>query len=441
MFSSLLGRLPVHFGGEARFLASRIARLTLTSMAAYVIADRLVPNPQPLLAPLTALLVVQHSIYETIKSSIGRVAAVTSGVLLAVLFGHTVGFSWWSLGLTILAALLIGFALRLTDDLLEVPISAMLIFVLGASNTAGAADRILETLIGAATGLAAATLVPAVRVAPAQDALESLGTRMGGLIDDLAEALWRGVRPEDAQHWRTKAERLFDDIAHTDHALEAAERSVQLNPRALRVVDAGAALRNGVETLERFAVSLRGLARAVTDVAHLDERNRILDEPSLREPLAETMEAIREAVVTYARLARSDLERDAVPSDIEEQLAEAIATAQEQRDLFVDRLLGRLATDLRWPLYGEILMHLDRLIDDVRVEHRAEAREMWRRRQGPAKYLPERPARAVTRAGGMLRNAARAAADSAERNAAAADVGATPNRPRETGHSHHPPER
>ncbi|WP_019634154.1 aromatic acid exporter family protein [Actinomadura atramentaria] len=437
----LLSRLPAGTASQLKFVGTRVARLTLTSIAAYVLADWLLKGPAPLLAPLTALLVVQYSIYETIKSSIGRVLAVTSGVLLAVLFGHTVGFSWWSLGLTIFAALVIGFALRLGDHLLEVPISAMLIYALGASNTAGATDRVVETLIGAGTGLVVTVLVPAVQVTPAQEAVENLANRMSKLIDDLAEAVRRGVQTDDARQWRSTTDRLFQDIGQTDQALEAAEQSVRLNPRASRIIDAGAALRNGVETLERFAVSLRGLARAVTDAAHLDDRNRILDEVDVREPLARTLTAIRDTVVTYATLARSDVERSATPSDLEEQLSEAIATAQEQRDLFVERLLGRLEADLRWPLYGEILMHLDRLIDDLRVEHRMEARELWRQERGASRLLPERPARAVSRASGILRGATRSAGDSAERNASAADVGSVPNRPRETAHSHHPPQR
>ncbi|WP_372510378.1 FUSC family protein [Actinomadura madurae] len=112
------------------------------------------------------MLVVQSSVYQTIRASILRVAAVTSGVLVAVLAASTIGFSWWTLGLAILAALTIGHVLRLGEHVLEAPISAMLIFALGAASEAGAEDRVLETLIGAATGLAATLLVPTVRVRP-----------------------------------------------------------------------------------------------------------------------------------------------------------------------------------------------------------------------------------------------------------------------------------
>ncbi|MFD0659671.1 FUSC family protein [Thermocatellispora tengchongensis] len=133
-----------------------IARLTITAVAAYLLALRL-PAAQapPLLAPLTALLVVQYTLYRTVRTAIERILSVLAGVVIAVLVSATLGFSWWTLGVTIAAALVIGYVARLGDHLLEVPISAMLIFALGAHTPAGALDRILETVLGAATGLVA----------------------------------------------------------------------------------------------------------------------------------------------------------------------------------------------------------------------------------------------------------------------------------------------
>ena len=58
-----------------------------------------------------------------------------------------VGFTWWSLGLTIVAALALGYVLHLGAEILEVPISAMLI--LSVDTRAAATSRIVETLVGA----------------------------------------------------------------------------------------------------------------------------------------------------------------------------------------------------------------------------------------------------------------------------------------------------
>lgn len=75
------GRSPLRVATEVQSTVFRIARLTITAVLSFVLALAVLPagGPEPLLAPLTALLVVQSSVYQTIRASILRVAAVTSG--------------------------------------------------------------------------------------------------------------------------------------------------------------------------------------------------------------------------------------------------------------------------------------------------------------------------------------------------------------------------
>ncbi|MBT2211609.1 FUSC family protein [Actinomadura litoris] len=414
---------PIQVATEALPTAYRIARLTLTAVAAFVLALALLPEggPQPLLAPLTALLVVQYSVYETIKSSVLRVASVTSGVLVAVLFASTVGFSWWSLGLAIGAALVIGNVLRLGEHILEVPISTMLIFALGAASESGAAERFLETLIGAATGLAATLLVPSVRVRPAEEAVQSIAERLRELIEDIAGGLDREPEPGQAARWQDQAERLARDLARTDQALGAAEESVRLNPRARRLVDAGVALRDAVETMEHFTLSLRGLTRSLADDERLGRHGRLLTDPVLRPKLADALAGIAESIAAYGRLARSDLDRDARPFKAEQDLEVRVDIARERRARLTRELHERAASGDPWPLYGEVTMNLDRLLGHLRVERRARAREHWRRHRDATRHLPERPVQVVRQAGHRLRRAAESAVAAAERNARDSD--------------------
>ena len=116
---------------RAQPTAVTIVRLTCTAVFAYLLALVLTAAPRPVLAPLTALLVVQVSLYQTLRRAVTKVASVVAGVLLAVGLSAWVGFTWWSLGITIAIALAIGYALRLGDNILEVPISAMLILSVG----------------------------------------------------------------------------------------------------------------------------------------------------------------------------------------------------------------------------------------------------------------------------------------------------------------------
>lgn len=413
------GRSPLRVTTEVQSAAYRIARLTLTAVLAFVLAVAVLPpgGPQPLLSPLTALLVVQFSVVQTIRASILRVAAVTSGVLVAVLASSTIGFSWWTLGLTILAALVIGHVLRLGEHVLEAPISAMLIFALGAASEAGATERVLETLIGAGTGLAATLLFPSVRVRPAEEAVQDIAEKLRELIETIADGL-RGDRTGgEAARWQDAAERLARELGRTDRELGAAEESVKLNPRARRLVDAGVALRNAMETMEHFMLSLRGLTRSLADDEGFGERGRLLTDPSLRRVLGDALAGIAASIAAYGRLARSDLSRDARPFLAEHDLEMRVDVARERRARLTRDLHERAAAGDLWPLYGEVSMDIDRLIENLRVEHRARAREHWRRHRGASRHLPAKPVRAVQQAGHQLRRAAESAVQAAERSA------------------------
>ena len=89
--------------------AAYIARLTVTAAFAYLVALPLPVSSQPVLAPLTALLIVQATMYQTIRNALQRVVSVVAGVLVAVAFSTLVGFTWWSLAIVIAVGLAVGY--------------------------------------------------------------------------------------------------------------------------------------------------------------------------------------------------------------------------------------------------------------------------------------------------------------------------------------------
>src|SRR5580704_2686770 len=158
-----------------------IARLTATAVFAYLLTWFLSGTARSVLAPLTAVLVVQATAYQTVRSAFQRVVSVTAGVLVALAFSAAVGLTWWSLGLIIVAALLLGSALKLGEHMLEVPISAMLI--LSVDTGAAASGRIVDTLVGAAAGLVGGVLLSPERTQPAEDAIGNVSRQMADLLE------------------------------------------------------------------------------------------------------------------------------------------------------------------------------------------------------------------------------------------------------------------
>jgi len=355
---------------RAQPAAVYITRMTLTAVFAYLLALQLPgASTRSVIAPLTALLVVQATLFHTIRSAVQRVIGVTAGVLAAVAVAAYVPFSWWVLGLLIAGTLALGLMLRLREDTLEVPISAMLIFAV--DTHAAATSRITETLVGAAAGLAAGLLFAPLRVQPAKDAIGDLTRQMADLLSQMADGLADEPDPRRAAEWLDRTRALRGEIERLDDALAQAEESVRLNPRRLRYPNPAAGLRDGVDTLERAATDLRVLARAVADSARLDSGDSPVKDAETRARLAAVIAELAASVRAYGQL----IEADPEPFEVGEPalalvLEDHLTEAQRQQDRLADLLAADPAERPDgWPLRGEILAHVDRLRNELQPRH------------------------------------------------------------------------
>jgi uncharacterized membrane protein YgaE (UPF0421/DUF939 family) len=351
-----------------------IARLTATVVFAYLVAMQLPGgSARSVLAPLTALLVAQASLSHTIRSAAQRVLAVTAGVLAAVAVAAYVPFSWWVLGLLVAGTLALGIVLRLREEILEVPISAMLIFATGSH--AAATSRITETLVGAAAGLAAGLVLAPIRVQPAREAVGDLSRQMADLLGRMASGLAEAPPdPRRAAEWLDRTRALRGEIERVDDALAEAEESIRLNPRKLRAGNPAAGLRDGVDTLERAATDMRVLARSVADSARIDSEHSPVREAETRARLAAVITELSAAVRAYGQLLEAEPAPGALAEFAAEPITEVLEDHLEEAHRQQDQLADLLSTNPAehpegWQLRGEILAHVDRLRTELEPGH------------------------------------------------------------------------
>ena len=216
--------------GHLRPAAVEIGRLTAAAVVSYLIALLVSPSTTDLTAPLTALLVVQASTVGTLRMGLVRVGAVLTGVLVAVGVSTFLGLSWWSLALVIAASLVLAKTLRLGEQSLETPISAMLILAVSSPETA-AEIRVLNTLIGAVVGVGFSLLVPvAIPNTRAQDAVRGVARSQSALLDEVAITLGaRAPAPDEVAAWFDWIEHIATDIDDAETAVRAAEDSRRWN--------------------------------------------------------------------------------------------------------------------------------------------------------------------------------------------------------------------
>ena len=379
----------------------RASRLTGAAVAAYLVAQRLVSDPRPVTAALTALLIVQVTLVGTITETVRRIASVVLGVGVAIGFSSFVGFSWWSLGAIIGASILLGQALRLGPHLLEVPISAMLILAVGG-NSIQAVDRIAETLVGASAGLAVNLLfAPRVQARSAGAAVERFADRMASLLNRVARALTAAEATRgEVRGWLDESRSITNDIAQVDRVLTEARQSRRLNPRAVGTTDSTPDLRSGLDALEHSAVALRAVFRSVADRAEAtgdspgqDEVPEEFHDEDLRAAFATLMTDLALAVTSFGALVRAEVDQADEPHTAE--LACALDAVREARARLTDLLLVDPGeAQALWQLHGSLLAGIERVLAELDVEERVRRRD---RRRRAAAVLRRPTARAAER--------------------------------------------
>jgi hypothetical protein len=356
----------------------RTIKTTLAAVLAYLLALWLLGNqPPPLLAPLTALLVAQLTIFETVKSSVERVGSVVAGVLVAVLLSKVFGLTWWSLGITILAALVIGVLLRLGDHTLEVPVSAMLVLAVAGQAGTAAVDRVAETLMGALTGVVVSFLLrPPMYVQPAGDAIGQLAAEEAELLTEMGTELTEGWSGEQARAFQDRARELDRPLRTARIALARGEESLRLNPRQRRVREGASSLRAALATLEHAAVQVRGITLDLADLAEAVESSDQA-EPELLIALGALLVELGVGLSAFGQLVAPEVAgppREAVPLHI------ACEIARTHRDVLAELMLVDARTDLElWHIQGSLLANVDRLLREIDLERGPDARHVRRR--------------------------------------------------------------
>jgi len=351
----------------------QILRLTVAAVVAYVIANLVSPGILDLTAPLTALLVVQASTVGTLRMGLVRVGAVLTGVLVAVGLAISLGLSWWSLALVIAASLLLAKVLRLGEQSLEAPISAMLILAVSSPQVA-AEVRVLNTLIGTAVGIAFSLVVPvAIPNAAASETVRRVARSQAALLNEIAATVREHApHPDQLQAWLEWVQHVRGEADESGRAVRHVEESRRLNPRALAVANVHPGLRAALDRLDRCLAAERVLLVII-------EQEGVASIPESEEPSADELRRVFAVVLDHlatglrafgelvriryggGRVDRADEARERTA----EGVREARAVLTELTLLDID---PRQYPDL-WMLQGTVLAAVGQIMRQLDLEH------------------------------------------------------------------------
>ena len=254
-------------------------KTSVAVIASWLLCSLLFQQAAPIFAAIAALIVVQPSVNQSLAKGLERSVGVILGVVLAYGVGFIFGTASWVVLAAIVIALLAAWALKLgPGSANQIPISAMLVLTTGTLALGYAADRILETIIGAAIGLAVNVLiVPPVLLQPAHLAVARLGREVATSMERLQHVLREPTTQAELAELLTRARELRELRETADEAITRGEESLTLNPRRGRH---RRVLQRDIELLSRLSILVTrvlGMTRAVHD--HYD--SELVSDPAV----------------------------------------------------------------------------------------------------------------------------------------------------------------
>jgi uncharacterized membrane protein YgaE (UPF0421/DUF939 family) len=330
------------------------AKTAIVAGLAWVAALAANPHSRPYFAPLAVLLVVQPTVYDSLSRAFQRVAGVLVGVTAALAVSRVPAPIALSIGIIIFAGLLVGWTARLgPQGVVQIPVSALLVFLVGRATPGYAGERIVDTLIGAAVAVIAVLLSPS---APAPDAVMSHALAPLHDCAEILRAISTGITsawtPGQADSWRLEAVALIDSTATARRKHEGFKLSTRWNARARRqraaLGQAEEALRSG----ERVAIYIRSMARALVDGS-----GHARPMPATSAMLASAASAT-EAYAAW-------LASDGTPAD-RQRLAEAVNATDDTFTRALARAQERWGSDpAQWLTFGVTLAMSERILAEV----------------------------------------------------------------------------
>lgn len=256
------------FRQQRRVPFIQVLKSAIATVAAWLVAEWLLPGAPPLFAAIAAILVVAPSVNQSLAKGVERSVGVLIGVTVASALGVWLGTASWVVILAIVAGAFVAWLAKVTPGTAnQVAISAMLVLVLGQPNGLYALERIIETLLGAAIGLIVnALIVPPVLIEPSRRALALLGGELAAALSRLADALEGRRTPAELYELLLQARLLVPMREHAAAAIAACEESLTMNPRRNAHRADIAAQRALLEQMVPTVTQAIAMTRAVCDL-------------------------------------------------------------------------------------------------------------------------------------------------------------------------------
>ncbi|MGW2480148.1 FUSC family protein [Streptomyces sp. NPDC001571] len=345
--------------GPERDMGVQALKAAGAALIAWLLAGWWWQAPMALMAPWTAVALVQSTVYRSVRAGVQQLALIASGTLIAAAAVSLTHSTTAAIALALPLTTLLGNYTRFGDQGLYASSTALFVLTYGTYSATDIGHRLLESLLGAVVGIAVNALVlPPVHLRGVHDVLPGPPRQAARLARLMADDLEAGHGSDHAQNWKAQSDRLTQALADLRTARGWTQESLRLNPghrlrRPPNVIPAPS-WDMGWERVSHHLTALAGL---------LAEGTR--DEPALAAPPtdvpARTAQLLRAIADVCEGHARTLTEPWHEPDD---SIAEAM---QQARDALDQLKLFLLAQDDRETeaVVGALVARTQQLIHDL----------------------------------------------------------------------------
>src|SRR5918997_6056643 len=208
-----------------------IFQTAVAAVAAWLLADAVLPAERPAFASIAAIIVLGAAYGRRRRNAVELLGGVVLGIAVASVLVFLLGSGPWQIALLVILAMTVALVFRGGELLVnEAAISAILIASFEPTTSGFSADRILEGVIGGSVGLAVASfLLPPDPVAMVGQVAQTLFGKLGRTLEETAAALDAGDASR-AESALASARDMDADVTAVEDVLDVASETARFAP-------------------------------------------------------------------------------------------------------------------------------------------------------------------------------------------------------------------
>ncbi|MEW2168135.1 aromatic acid exporter family protein [Streptomyces sp. NPDC007084] len=313
--------------GRERDACVQALKAAAAAVAAWAVVGAWWEAPMALMAPWTAVALVQGTVYRSVRTGVQQFALITAGTLLAAGAAAVTGDVMAAMALALPAAALLGLHNRFGDQGVYAPTTVIFALAYGTLSGEDMVHRLAETAVGAVIGISVnALFLPPVHLRGVEEALTSLARANSSLLRTMAHDLAKEYAEEDTARWRSWMARISALLEGLRDARVWNRESYRFNP--------GQRLRRGFReppSIDHDVYWERFVDRTSAIVDNLAAAAG--DERGLAQPPADRLKLLAELLSAVADVCEWDRTRWGLPSDTADRARRDAARDRAERAL------------------------------------------------------------------------------------------------------------